>query len=278
MPTTDHRYQPNGEVHQAHNFEYADLATLQAASGFTSNDNRKLALVLDSNDLWILTDWSGPTWKKASRSAWIDDDGTEPTTAPEASGTRSIAIGDSSIASGNDSIASGNNIAAGDNTIVIGDKGISSQRTNTFIFAGASDTQRSQKSLQSTFISSTDATPVLSTILLESLLPDGLTTADYNIYSFKVTMSSIQHAGSAGSPGDACVKFYNGAIKLVSGTISILGGVSEIIVAYDTNAENWNLTFNIDDPTDAIQIYFNGELNKSIRTNITIEISELGTD
>lgn len=48
--------------HGSHNWEYADAAARIAASGFVTNDLRKLALQLDDNSLWLLTS-TAPTWK-----------------------------------------------------------------------------------------------------------------------------------------------------------------------------------------------------------------------
>lgn len=51
---------PQGN-HVAHDFEYADTAAREAATGLVAGDLKKLALQLDNNTLWILTATT-PTW------------------------------------------------------------------------------------------------------------------------------------------------------------------------------------------------------------------------
>lgn len=51
-----------GEIHLAHNWEYADATARGAASGFAAGDVGKLARQIDTNALWMLTDDSPVTW------------------------------------------------------------------------------------------------------------------------------------------------------------------------------------------------------------------------
>lgn len=57
---------PQGN-HVAHDFEYADTATREAATGLVAGDLKKLALQLDNNTLWILTATT-PTWAAVTGS------------------------------------------------------------------------------------------------------------------------------------------------------------------------------------------------------------------
>lgn len=43
-----------GDQHVVHNWEYADAAAREGATGFCSADLKKLALQLSDNTLWIL--------------------------------------------------------------------------------------------------------------------------------------------------------------------------------------------------------------------------------
>lgn len=51
-----------GEIHKAHNWEYADTTAREAATGLTPDDVGKLARQLDDNSLWMLTDDDPVTW------------------------------------------------------------------------------------------------------------------------------------------------------------------------------------------------------------------------
>lgn len=58
-----------GARHPVHNWEYADAPTRTAATGFLAADETKLALQLDDNSLWLLTDYTGPTWAAVNAAA-----------------------------------------------------------------------------------------------------------------------------------------------------------------------------------------------------------------
>lgn len=64
-----HRNVTLGGNHMAHNWEYADAAARLSATGFLGTDVGKLALQLDNNSLWILTDDSPVTWVDPSAAA-----------------------------------------------------------------------------------------------------------------------------------------------------------------------------------------------------------------
>ena len=61
--TMFHRDAPTGDIHQIHQWTYADAAARAAASGFSSSDVGKVALQEDTAAHYILTDDSPITWK-----------------------------------------------------------------------------------------------------------------------------------------------------------------------------------------------------------------------
>jgi hypothetical protein len=60
---TQHNSAPLGDMHKAHNWEYANATARNAATGFVAGDLKKLALQLDDSTLWVLTATT-PTWVK----------------------------------------------------------------------------------------------------------------------------------------------------------------------------------------------------------------------
>lgn len=71
MANIEHVVIPIGELHKVCNWEYADAATREAATGFTSSDLRKFALQLDDYSVWILTAIT-PTWAPVDKGAPLD--------------------------------------------------------------------------------------------------------------------------------------------------------------------------------------------------------------
>lgn len=65
-----------GGRHAIHNWEYADATARLAATGFTAADVKKIALQLDDNSIWILTDDSPVTWKAAGGTGAVTATGT----------------------------------------------------------------------------------------------------------------------------------------------------------------------------------------------------------
>lgn len=63
-----HNLQIEGQVHQIHNFEYANAAARTGATGFVASDVHKIALQTDNNTFWVLTAIT-PTWVAISGSA-----------------------------------------------------------------------------------------------------------------------------------------------------------------------------------------------------------------
>jgi len=53
---------PLGDHHIPYNWTYADATARAAASGLLAGDDGKLARQLDDDSLWMLTDYSVPTW------------------------------------------------------------------------------------------------------------------------------------------------------------------------------------------------------------------------
>jgi hypothetical protein len=63
-----HDLETLGSIHIPHNWEYADQAAREGATGFVATDLRKQALQLDDLSLWILIDET-PTWEPVSKGA-----------------------------------------------------------------------------------------------------------------------------------------------------------------------------------------------------------------
>src|SRR5262245_7834025 len=57
-----------GQIHKAHNWEYANAAARTGAGGFASTDVGKLARQLDDNSIWMLTATT-PTWLQVGSGA-----------------------------------------------------------------------------------------------------------------------------------------------------------------------------------------------------------------
>lgn len=65
MTTKFHSEAPLGEIHIAHNWEYASAASRMAASGFVALDIHKLALQTDDMSMWVLLSTT-PSWRRIS--------------------------------------------------------------------------------------------------------------------------------------------------------------------------------------------------------------------
>lgn len=62
MANVEHGALAYGEGHEIHFAEYANSTAREAATGLVAGDDYKVALQTDEHSLWILTDYSGPTW------------------------------------------------------------------------------------------------------------------------------------------------------------------------------------------------------------------------
>ena len=62
MADISHKTLGYAEAHVIHFAEYANAAARTGAVGLTSADNKKVAFQSDTSTLWMLTDYSGPTW------------------------------------------------------------------------------------------------------------------------------------------------------------------------------------------------------------------------
>lgn len=66
--TGAHKDIPFAEVGISYSFEYADATARNAAAGLTAADEGKFARQLDDDSIWMLTDYTGPTWKEVGSS------------------------------------------------------------------------------------------------------------------------------------------------------------------------------------------------------------------
>jgi len=60
--TGAHKEIPIADVHIPYSFEYADAATREADASLIVDDEGKFARQLDDDSIWMLTDYTGPTW------------------------------------------------------------------------------------------------------------------------------------------------------------------------------------------------------------------------
>lgn len=157
-----------------------------------------------------------------------------------ASGDSSTAIGDTCTASGQNATAMGSNSSAtGDTATAIGAGNLAAGESST-AFGILSRTNRlgqisvssgkfatgdyAQQTTINAFRSTTNATPSL--LLLDGTTFD-ISIATDSILSFKGILTAIQQAGAAGTVGDASSWHFDGTIKNVGGTVSLVtGGVT----------------------------------------------------
>lgn len=71
VDTLGHKSAALGDMHKAHNWEYANATARNAATGFVSADVGKLARQTDDNTLWMLTATT-PTWQKLTARVAAD--------------------------------------------------------------------------------------------------------------------------------------------------------------------------------------------------------------
>ena len=69
MADIQHKTLAYTEQHVAHFKEYANAAARTGAAGLTGDDDYKIALQTDDHSLWILSDYSGPTWVAVALTA-----------------------------------------------------------------------------------------------------------------------------------------------------------------------------------------------------------------
>ncbi len=65
---TQHRNLGLAEIHLPYNWEYADTTEREADSSVVAIDEGKFARQLDNNSIWMLTDYTGPTWVEITSS------------------------------------------------------------------------------------------------------------------------------------------------------------------------------------------------------------------
>ena len=94
-------------IHIVHNWEYADAATREGATGFTSSDVGKVAKQTDNNTWWVLTAPT-PTWSQLTCEIPVYSTKATPTSsdvlliadAADSNSLKQITIGSLPTASG----------------------------------------------------------------------------------------------------------------------------------------------------------------------------------
>ena len=116
---------------------------------------------------------------------------------------------------------------------------------------------------QTTTNSATESYLNYSTNTKRAVLPNNTT------WSYRVTISAVQYAGSSGTVGDSSVWVYEGAIKRVANAAStvLLGTMSSPTGSpwQDAAASAWTAVLTADTTNGALKLTVTGETNKSIR-------------
>jgi hypothetical protein len=199
-----------------------------------------------------------------------------------ASGILVDATGTASTAEGNGTLASGSNSHAG------GFLSVSSRYAQFSRASGKHDdtnvSDYSQFSKLTLFEQSTDATPTI-------LCLDGIGGAHFltiptnSIAYFRGEVVAVQQGGSAGSVGDTASWHFNGCIKNISGTTSLVDTVryqdntgawgAAAQRTQDAGAAAWTLVPTATNATDTLDITATGEVNKTIYWLCNIELTEI---
>lgn len=102
--------------------------------------------------------------------------------------------------------------------------------------------------------------------------------ASNSIQAFKITVTAIMSAANGDSPiasvGDSWCHTYKGVIKNISGTTSIVGTITEVTIAEDTNTDSWTATVSADDANDALTIDVTGNIDETVEWKAEIEVTE----
>ncbi len=265
---------------------------------------------LESKDLLITCYYNGTSWEV---SIYEDTDGTYiwysgtgsqsvylgSLSGSTASGNNSINVGFDSQTSGDYAFNAGyQNTASGLGATTLGIENVASAEISTAIGAEgiafrkgqitfSSDSHHanpihfSQKSFLNPLTSTNTATPG---ILLQGYT-DRLTIANNSIVFFRGNVTAIQQGGTAGAVGDVATWVFQGAIKNIAGTTSLVrdtmyqnntGAWSSTTTQFmgqpDTTA--WSITVTADDTNDCLQIQVTGETDRTIWWTGDIEFNE----
>jgi hypothetical protein len=93
-------------------------------------------------------------------------------------------------------------------------------------------------------------------------LSSSKTVANGNVESFIIRVTAIQRGGSAGTLGDVWVHEFRGAVKQISGVTSLVGTVTDELIAEDVGASGYSVS--VEAGTGTLDIKVTGELNKTI--------------
>jgi len=196
-------------------------------------------------------------------------------------GTGCTASSTSARAGGNGAIASGiyafshsqSGTASGTMSVVWGKQALADKynqiSTAAGQFSAKGDAQESQLVCRR---QTTDATPTKLFIDGASLTLD---IASGKTYAFEGRVVARQTAtAGAGTVGDSAGWTFQGVLKNVSGTTSLVAAVTPTSIDAD-GATTWVVAVTADDANDALDIEVTGEANKTVRWFCVINLSEV---
>lgn len=133
-------------------------------------------------------------------------------------------------------------------------------------FSGAGDAQGSRMVVRNATSNNTTTTLYLDGTSAEMTMPSTGT------WAFIIKISARQTGGASGTVGDSAVFIKHGGVKIVGGSVSILGTPTETSGS-DVAASAWTAALSTSGSN--FQIRVTGETNKNIRWVATVELSEV---
>lgn len=94
------------------------------------------------------------------------------------------------------------------------------------------------------------------------------------VAGFTIYVIAVQESGVAGTPGDTWYHKFEGTIKNIGGTTSLIGSVTETTIAEDSGTSSYSTTIDADDSNDTLRIQVTGETNKNIKWTAKVVLDE----
>lgn len=137
--------------------------------------------------------------------------------------------------------------------------------------AGTSENAFVQFHSQTTDATATESFLNYSTNTKRLALPNNFT------YAFKTTIVARQYGGASGTVGDTSMWTLTGVIKRIANAAatSIVGSVTQVVVAQDTAAAAWTVAHTADTTNGSLKLTVTGEASKSIRWHAKTEFLSL---
>ena len=182
----------------------------------------------------------------------------------DAEGVNSIAIGGNSTDTNSANALAADSVAIGNSSQAI-NVGQHARASGYFTIPGDSQYSR--------FISRGQTTGSTAT----NINPDGGTTNQMILSEDTAWMFKIHIVARENATDDAKMWEVSGGVTRDGfDNTSLVGTVTETVVAEDTGAANWDITVSADDTNEALQVSVTGETSKTIRWVAVVNISEVG--